>query len=142
MYCFLTDSLIATSTFPSCSKEELMMFFPQPIVKNVLVLDAHLDEKDAEDISTELAIQDKGLAQLVDERASRYTQNPFKDLSQRDQAIKIYQETLFEVFANVLKGHGIKDEQQIRTLLDEIRSVKSKMFIDCIRKEQAASQNP
>lgn len=120
-----------------CSKEELMMFFPESIVKNVL-MQAHISEKDAREIAEQLASKDKGLAKIVDEKASHYNPNPFKDLSQRDQAIKIYQETLFEVFANVLQSHGIKDENQIRSLLEEIRTIKSKLFIECIRQQQNA----
>jgi hypothetical protein len=122
------------NTFPKCSKEELMMFFPQPIVKSVL-LNAHISENNADEIAKDLANKDRGMAKIVDEKASQFNPNPFKDLSQRDQAIKIYQETLFEVFANVLKSHGINDENQIRSLLDEVRTVKSKQFIECMRQE-------
>ncbi len=121
--------------YPKCSKEELMMFFPKPVVKGVLIK-AHFSEKDADSIANLLAAEDRGMAKIVDEKASHYSPNPFKDLSQRDQAIKIYQETLFEVFANALKSHGIKDENQIRSLLDEVRTIKSKMFIECIKQQQ------
>ena len=139
IYCLQTETLLAS---PSCTKEELMKFFPQPIVMNVLVTDAHLSEKDAEAISKELAIKDNSLTQLVDEKASQQKPNPFNDSSQRDKAIKIYQETLFEVFAKVLKEHGINDEQQMRSLLDEIRTLKSKMFIECIRQQQKPVKSP
>lgn len=118
--------------YPKCSQEELMRFFPQPIVKSVLIK-AHFSEKDATEIAEQLANKDKGMSKIVDEKASQFYPNPFRDLSQRDQAIKIYQETLFEVFANVLQSHGIKDENQIRTLLDEVRTTKSKMFVECMR---------
>lgn len=124
--------------YPQCTKEELMMFFPQPIVKKIL-MNAKVDAAEADSIAKELAGKDQGMAKIVDQKAAQYNPNPFKDLSQRDQAIKIYQETLFDVFATVLKGHGIKDENQIQSLLDEIRTMKSKMFIECIRLQQQQS---
>lgn len=136
----LADDQSDLSRYPKCSKEELMMFFPQPIVKNVLI-NAQVSKTDAEEIASELANKDRRMAKIVDEKASHYSPNPFKDLSQRDQAIKIYQETLFEVFANVLKSHGIKDENQIHSLLEEVRTIKSKMFIECIRQQQEASSS-
>jgi len=142
IYCSISVDLRAEnqSTLP-CTKEELMKFFPQPIVKNVLIVDGHLSEVDAEAISKELAVKDSGMSQLVDKKAAQYQPNPFGDPSQRDKAIKIYQEVLFEEFSNVLKEHGMKDEQQMRHLLDEIRSTKSQLFIDCIRQQQLPVNN-
>lgn len=119
----------------SCTKEELMMFFPPAIVKSVLVK-AQFTQQQADEIAKDLAGNDKKLAKIVDEKAEKENPNPFKDLSQRDQAIKIYQETLFEVFANVLKAHGVNDEHEIHQLLDEVRANKSRMFIECIRKSE------
>lgn len=128
-----TDQLIP------CTKEELMMFFPKPIVKEVLIKGTDLSEEEAENISKELVVKDQGLVQLVDEKAARYNPNPFHDLSQRDKAVRIYQETLFEVFAEVLKKHGLNDEKRIHALLENVRSIKSHMFVDCIRKQQVTS---
>lgn len=129
----------ASSQYPPCTREELMLFFPEGVVKNVLV-QANFSEEESEGIAKELGVKDRGIAKLVDQKAAQYQPNPFKELSQRDQAIKIYQETVFEVFANVLKEHGIKDENQIRSLLEEIRLIKSKIFIDCISKQPRSSK--
>lgn len=115
------------------------MFFPEGIVKNVLI-QANFTKEESDSIANELAVKDRGMAKLVDQKAAQYQPNPFKELNQRDQAIKIYQETLFEVFANVLKEHGVKDENQIRALLDEIRLIKSKNFIDCISKQKTSAE--
>lgn len=133
--CTENEILAVNNSYLPCSKEELMKFFPQPIVKGVLMNDAHLPEQEADSIAQELAKADQRLEKMVDEKAARYNPNPLKNLGQRDQAIKIYQETLFEVFASTLKSHNIKDESQIRFLLEEIRSIKSKMFVDCIRQQ-------
>ena len=121
-----------------CTKEELMTFFPQQVVQSVLIK-AKVSPDDAEAIAKELSQKDRELGKIVEEKAAKLEQNPFKDLSQRDLALKIYHETLYEVFAKVLKAHGIKNEDQIQALLDEMRAAKSKLFIDCIRKQTTKS---
>lgn len=116
-----------------CTKEELMMSFPPQIVAKVL-LNAKYPPSIVEKITKELAERDQELSKLVDEKAQKYHPNPFKDLSRRDEALKIYQETLYEIFAGVMKKNGYDDEQQIRLELDAIRSLKSKLLIHCLRK--------
>lgn len=122
----------------NCSKEELMSFFPQPVVQAVL-LQAKFSNEEAAAISKELSQKNPDLVKMIDEKASKMDPNPFKDLSQRDQGLKIYRETLYEVFSKVLKVHGIADEDQAHALLEEIRASKSKHFIECIRKQQTSS---
>ena len=122
----------------NCSKEELMSFFPQPVVQAVL-LEAKFSNEDAAVISKELSQKNPELVKIIEEKASKMDPNPFKDLSQRDQGLKIYRETLFEMFSKVLKAHGITDEDQAHTLLEDIRESKSKQFIECIRKQQMSS---
>lgn len=131
---------VALSNNMKCTKEELMTFFPQQVVQSIL-LQAGLTKEQSTDIARELSQKDRELAKTVEEKAAKLDPNPFKDLSQRDLAIKIYRETLYEIFAKVLKSHGVKDEDQIQTLLDEIQIAKSKLFIECIRKQQASSSS-
>jgi len=133
LYAVTTEVVLSNSM--KCTKEELMTFFPQQVVESVL-LKAHLSKEQAEAISKELAQKDRELAKLVEEKAAKVDPNPFKDLSQRDLAIRIYRETLYEVFAKVLKSHGVTNEDQIQTLLDEMQAAKSELFIECIRKQQ------
>ncbi len=71
------------------------------------------------------------------EKAALLEPNPFNDFSQRYTAIKIYRETLYEVFARTMNDHGITNEDQIQTLLDEMQQAKSKLFVDCIKREQS-----
>ena len=119
----------------SCTKEELLRFFPEPIVKKVLI-EAKLPEKQAVSISKELAIQDEQLRKLVENRAALKEPNPLNDPMQRGQAIKLYQEVLFEVFSTTLKKYGVEEKEQMHYLLEQIRSKKSQLFIDCIRRQQ------
>ncbi len=75
---------------------------------------------------------------MVEDKAAKLDPNPFKDLSRRDVAIRIYRETLYEVFAGVLKAHGISSNKQIRVTRYKIQEAKSKLFIECIHKQQLA----
>lgn len=127
-----------SSSIAKCTKEELMTFFPQPVVQSVLI-QANIPQEEATEIAKELSYKNTDLVKQVEEKASKLNPNPFKDLSQRDLAIRIYRETLYEVFAKVLKAHGVTNEDQIQTLLDEMQVAKSKLFIDCIRKQQTTS---
>gem|GEM_PF-4690496 len=124
-----------------CTKEELMTFFPQQVVESVLTA-AHLPKNQVTAIALELAQKDGELAKLVEAKAAKAQPNPFNNLSQRDLAIRIYRETLYEVFAKVLKFHGVTDEDQIQTLLDEMQAAKSKLFIECIRKQKPKLSPP
>lgn len=126
------------SSFLNCTKEQLMTFFPQPVVESVLT-EAKISAEQVKEIAQELSQQDRELVKRVEEKAVKWDPNPFSDLSQRDLAIKIYNETLYEVFAKVLKAHGISNDAQIQTLLDKIRELKSKLFIECIRNQQSSA---
>lgn len=122
----------------NCSKEELLSFFPQPVIEFVLV-QAHFSQEEAARIAQELSQKDGELRKLVEKKAAEVSPNPFQNSSQREIASKIYQETVYEVFAGILKTHGITDDRQIRSLLEEMRIIQSKLFVDCIRNFEVAS---
>lgn len=127
--CFAEEKKL---TYENCTKEELMMAFPFYIVKEAM-LSAGYSQDLSTQIAQELALKDKNISKIVDERAEQLHPNPFKDLSLRDQALKIYQETLYDVFSGVLKANGINNEAEIQSLLEKIRLTKSKLLIDCLR---------
>lgn len=135
------ENAVKTPSSLNCTKEQLMTFFPQPIVESVLT-EAKISEEQVKEISQELSQQDRELIKKVEEKAAKWDPNPFSDLSQRDLAIKIYNETLYEVFSKILKAHGINSDNQIQALLDKVREMKSKLFIDCIRNQQISSTPP
>jgi hypothetical protein len=132
-----TEVLLSNSM--KCTKEELMTFFPDQVVQSVLIK-GNIPKEEAVAIAQELSKKDKDLAKVVEEKAAKLEPNPFKDLSQRDLAIKIYRETLYEVFSKVLKSHGVTNEDKIQTMLEEIQASKSKLFIECIQKQQPPSK--
>ncbi len=121
-----------------CSKEVLLKFFPQPVVKYVL-LKNNIPEEQANAIAKELSRKNIDMDTTVKER-SLAIHTDFKELSQRDIGIKMYREALYEIFSTVLKGHGIEDEDRIQAFLDDIQEIKGKMFVECIKKEQPTSK--
>lgn len=122
-----------------CSKQNLMTFFPEPVVKAVLNK-RQLPQDEVDAIAKELSQKDQEIVKIVETKASSMEPNPFKDPSQRDAAHQVFKEALFEVFANTMKAHGIKDENQIEAILEEIRATKGKLFVECILKETPAAK--
>ena len=129
-----TDKELPVHATISCTKEELMTFFPKAVVKAVL-LKSKLSEEQVDSIADDLSTKDDELVKIVKDKASKLDPNPLHDLNQRDVAIKIYRESLFQEFAKVLRAHGIADDDKIQALLDELQRSKSQLFIDCIRRE-------
>lgn len=124
-----------------CTKEELLSFFPKQIVHKVL-LQFKIPAAQAAEIADELAVKNHELIQMVEQRAAALTPNPFKDPTQREKAIQIYQDVLHDVLAQALKSHEIAGEERIDLYLQEIRKVKSQMFVQCIRSQQSLGQPP
>jgi len=127
-----TETILSNSM--KCTKEELMISFPQQVVESILIK-AKLPQEQAASIAKELSTKDQELNKIVEEKAAKLNPNPFRDLSQRDLALKIHRETLYEQFASVLKSHGVTNEDQIQTLLDQVQRAKSELFLECIRKQ-------
>ncbi len=139
LYAETTEVVLSNSM--KCTKEELMRFFPEQLLESILIK-AKLPKDQADAIAQELAQKDSELAKIVEEKSAKVEPNPFKNLSHRDLAIRIYRETLYEVFAKVLKSHGVTNEDQIQSLLDELQEARSKLFIECIRKQQPQPSDP
>lgn len=116
-----------------CTKEELMTFFPKAVVKSVLI-QHKVPEAEAQIIAQELSQKDQEVVKTVEMKASKLDPNPFKDLSNRDMAVKVFRESLFEVFSKVMKAHNITDESQIKALLEDLQATKGKLFVECIKK--------
>ena len=119
-----------------CTKDVLMTFFPGPIVKAVLVRYG-VEPGKAEKIAEELSGKDREVVSDVEKKSAEYDPNPLNDLNQRDLAVKIFRETLYEVFAKVLKTNQVAgDDNEIQTILDDMKEIKGKLFVECIKKEQ------
>lgn len=134
---FADTTEVVLSGSMKCTKEELMRFFPEQVVQSILVKRGVPKEK-ADLIAKELSAKDLELSKLVEEKSEKLEPNPFKNISQREAAAKVYRETLYEVFSKALKPYGITDKDQIQAMLDDLQEARSKLFIECIRKQSVA----
>ena len=92
------------------------------------------DQWDA--INKELAEKDKDVIKMVEEKASKVSPNLLRDPQQRQAAVKLFRETLFEVFSKVMKAHGITDDKQIQEMLDDVQKQKALRFKECMEKHR------
>ena len=122
-----------------CSKELLLAYFPDIFVKETFVKFNVAKDK-WEPILKGLNEKDKEVIKTVEDKASKMNPNPLKDPTQRQAAVKLFRETLLEIFSNVLKNNGITDEKQISSMLDDIQQQKAKRFALCIKKDNEAKK--
>lgn len=116
-----------------CSRELLISYFPKVFVEETLKkYNVPQDKWDA--ITSDLAQKDKQVIKTVEDKASKLNPNPLKDPQQRQAAVKLFRETLTDLFASTLKANGISDEKQIGDMLNDIQQQKAKRFAMCMQK--------
>lgn len=97
-------------------------------------------------IQSELAEKDREVVPRVEEKAVKMTPNPLRDPQKRQQAVKIFRETLYELFADVMQAHGINNQEQIQRMLNDIQQQKARQFAQCVeqyhRPERRMQQPP
>lgn len=120
-----------------CTKEELMRFFPEQVVESILVKHNVPKEK-AEAMAKTLSQKDINLSKIVEKKLEKLAVNPLSGTSQREAAAKVYRETMFEIFSQVMIENGITDPDQIQKMLDELQEARSKLFLDCIHRNQGS----
>lgn len=140
----MMNSLGAATDVPpdACSKELLISHFPQIFVTETLKkFDIPQDKwssiiKGLDEKSPEVMV-------IVEQKAAKMDPNPFKDRSaqQRQVAVKLFRETIFEKFNDVLKANGINDDKKAQAMLDDIALQKAKNFAVCLEKQKSDS-NP
>lgn len=135
---FSTPSPLVASTVEECSKELLLSFFPEAFVKEVLQKNGIAQDKWGP-IVQGLKEKNDDVIKLVDEQASKMTPNPLKDPSQKQVAVKIFRESLYQVFSGVLKANGISDDQKINLMLGEIQQLKTKRFAQCMESNKVSA---
>lgn len=136
---FLACLGVATAA-DECSKELLLDYFPKQFVTETLKkYNVPQDKWDA--ITSALATKDKDVVKLVEDKASKLTPNPLKDRDpqQRQIAVKLFRETLLQVFSDALQANGITDQQQLQTMLDDIQQQKARNFAQCMEKQKSAA---
>jgi hypothetical protein len=116
-----------------CSKELLISYFPKVFVLETLKK-YNVPQDKWEAIASELAQKDKQVIKTVEEKAAKLDPNPLKDPQQRQAAVRLFRETLTDLFALTMKAHGIKDGKQITDMLNDIQQQKAKRFAMCMQK--------
>lgn len=130
----------ATNSVDECSKDLLLAFFPKVFVNETLKK-YNVPEDQWEAINQELSKKDKDVIKTVEQKAEKISPNLLKDPQKRQIAVKLFRETLFESFSTVMKAHGITDDAQIQTMLDDIQKQKETRFAECMQKHQVSSQD-
>ena len=118
-----------------CAKELLLSYFPEPLVKETLKK-FKVPEAQWAGITKSLTSQDKEIVKLVEDKAAKMNPNPLKDSQQRQVAVKLFRDTLLEVFSNALTENGFKDKSQFQPMLDDIQQQKAKKFAICMDKQK------
>ena len=137
---FVLPTNVATAA-DECSKELLLEYFPkQFVVETLKKFNVPQEKWDA--IAAALSTKDKDVVRIVEDKASKLTPNPLKDRDpqQRQVAVKLFRETLLQVFSEALQANGITDQKQLQAMLDDIQQQKAKNFAQCMEKQKAAAQ--
>lgn len=136
--CFIS-AVETTAATDECAKELLLSYFPEPIVTETLKKFKVSEDKWA-GINKSLSNKDKEVVKIVEQKASAMNPNPLKDPQQRQVAVKLFRDTLLQVFSDALKENGIQDTSQYQTMLDDIQQQKAKKFAMCMEKQKAQLQ--
>ncbi len=118
-----------------CSREFLIAYFPPSLVEGALKK-ANIPQDKWANITKALTASEKDIITQVEEKASKITPNPLKDPQQRQVAVKIFRDTLYTIFSDVLKKNDITDDKQIQSMLDDIQQEKARKFTDCLEQHK------
>jgi hypothetical protein len=131
----------AIETADTCSTEVLLSYFPDQFVANTLEAYKVPVAQRAE-IQRQLSEKGHEVIARVEEKAAKMSPNPLRDPLHRQEAVKIFRDTLFELFASVMNAHGINNNQEIQAMLDDLQQQKAKYFARCMEKLPAGSGVP
>jgi len=137
-----TLSAFVPSDADECAKELLLSYFPEPIVTETLKRFSIPQDKWA-GITKSLSAKDKDIVKIVEEKAKAMNPSPLKDPQQRQAAVKLFRDTLFQAFTDALKENGVTDLSKAQAMLDDIQQQKAKKFAMCMekKKNQAAAES-
>ncbi len=137
----LPESTKTPDAIDDCAKELLLSYYPPEFVLETLKK-FNVPKEKWDDIVDGLKMKDKDVIHTVEEKASQMDPNPLKDPQQRQEAIKIFKDTLLQIFTSVVKPAGITDEKTIQAMLDDIQQQKAKRFAQCIEKRKIQLPTP
>lgn len=117
------------------SKDLLLAYFPESIVNETLPR-YDVPKEELEGINKELASKDNEVIRMVEEKASKLTPNPLLDPEQRQVAAKLFRETLFEIFSDVMSAHGVTDSDKVQEMLNNIQQLKADRFAQVMQSKK------
>lgn len=129
----------ANDAIDECAKDLLLSYFPEPIVTETLKKFDVPQDKWA-GINKSLASKDKEIVKLVEQKAAAMNPNPLKDPQQRQAAVKLFRETLLQVFTDAMKDNDVTDTSKLQAMLDDIQQQKAKKFAMCMEKQKQKMQ--
>lgn len=135
----MVSAAAAPAGVDECARELLLSYFPEPIVIDTLKRFSVPQEKWS-GITATLSNKDKEVVKIVEQKAASMSPNPLKDPQQRQAAVKLFRETLLQVFSDALKENGITDESNFQAMLDDIQQQKAKKFAMCMEKQKNQAQ--
>lgn len=131
-------SPVAAASYPDSSameQDEMMSYFPEKFVANTLEK-YKVPQAQRLAIQKELADKDQEVVALVEEKAAKMDPNPLRDPKLRQEAVKIFRDTLYEVFSNVMHSHGMTDREELHSMLDDIQQQKAEYFAQTIEQQK------
>ena len=137
---FAMSAVVTAEATDECAKELLLSYFPEPIVKETLKRFSIAGDKVA-GITRSLTNKDKEVVKIVEEKAKAMNPNPLKDPQQRAVAVKLFRDTLLQVFTEALQENGITDTSKFQAMLDDIQQQKAKKFAMCMDRQKAQAQS-
>lgn len=124
----------ADQAVDECSKELLLAYFPEPFIRETLKK-FNVPEDKWNKIASELISKDKEVVSVVEEKAAAMTPNPLRDPQARQEAVKLFRDTLLSLFTDVMKANGVDDEKQIQAMLDDLQKQKAERFTKCMQRQ-------
>jgi hypothetical protein len=135
-----TICLLACAVMPlwgnrDYSKELIMAYFPEPFVNETLPK-YNVPKEEWEAINKELAAKERELIPIVEEKAAKISPTLLVDAKQKQAAVKLFRETLLQLFSEVMMAHGITDNAKIQEMLDSIQQLKAERFLHCMQNKK------
>lgn len=128
----------ANSERAEMPQDEMMSYFPKKFVAQTLEK-YKVPQGQRLAIQNSLAEKDMEVISLVEEKAAKMDPNPLKDPKLRQEAVKIFRDSLYEVFSKVMQAHGVTDKDELHAMLDDIQRQKAEYFAQTMEahKEEA-----
>ena len=111
-----------------CNSPELEHNFPETYVNNVLEF-YNVPKNKWKYITEDLSSKEGTIEQIIKEKASKINPNPLVAPVQFVTVSRLYRETLYETFRDVMKNNDVENEATIRDMLSRILDLKGKRFL-------------